>query len=179
MKNKAFDARRHPFSADDQILPDANIWVYLFGPASATVGPAVSAYSAVLNKLLHSKCCLFLDVLVIGEFINRYARLETSRLQPGGTFKVFRNSAAFVPVAEDIAQQASVIISLCQSIDHHFAQWNAATLLADYATGGFDFNDQLLVETCRKYGLALLTNDTDFTEGGITVFTTHHRLLAA
>lgn len=179
MKNKAFDARRHSFTAGDQILPDANIWVYLFGPASATVGPAVGLYSAVLNNVLKAQSRLFLDVLVIGEFINRYARLEANRLQPGVNFKVFRNSAAFVPVARDIAQQASVIISLCHSLDHHFAQWKVATLLTDYATGGFDFNDQLLVETCRKYGLALLTNDTDFTEGGITVFTTHHRLLAA
>jgi predicted nucleic acid-binding protein len=179
MKNKAFDARHHPFSAGDQILPDANIWVYLFGPASATVSPVVGSYSAVLNNALKAQCRLFLDVLVLGEFINRYARMEANRLQPGVNFKIFRNSAAFVPVAKDIAQQASVIVSLCQSVDHHFTQWNVTSLLADYATAGFDFNDQLLVETCRKYSLALLTNDTDFTEGGITVFTTHQRLLAA
>jgi predicted nucleic acid-binding protein len=188
MKNKAFDAQRHSFTAGDQILPDANIWVYLFGPASAKVGSAVGAYSSVLNNVLNAKSRLFLDALVMSEFINRYARLEYERLDPPDrvtrkrvfpNFKLFRDSPAFVPVAKDIAQQASVIISLCQSVDHHFAQWNVATLLADYATGGFDFNDQLLVETCRKYSLALLTNDTDFTEGGITVFTAHWRLLAA
>ena len=188
MKNKAIDARRHSFNAGDQILPDANIWVYLFGPASANVGPVVATYSSVLNNVLKAKSRLFLDVLVIGEFINRYARLEYERLDPPDrvtrqrvyrNFKLFRDSPAFIPVAKDIAQQASVIISLCQSVDHHFAQWDVPALLADFATAGFDFNDQLLVETCRKYSLAILTNDTDFTEGGITVFTTHPRLLAA
>jgi len=188
MKNKAFDPRSHTFTVSDQILPDANIWIYLFGPASASVGPAVTTYSAVLNNMLKAQSHLFLDVLVMGEFVNRYARLEYERLDPPDlvtrrrvyrNFKDFRNSPTFTSVAKDITQQAGVVISLCQSVDHHFAQWNVANLLADFATGGFDFNDQLLVETCRKYGLALLTNDTDFTEGGITVFTAHWRLLAA
>jgi predicted nucleic acid-binding protein len=188
MKNKAFDPRHRTFTAGDQILPDANIWIYLFGPASAAVGTAVTAYSAVLNNMLKSQSQLFLDVLVLGEFINRYARLEYERLDPPDlvtrkrvyrNFKVFRDSPAFIPVAKDITQQAGVITSLCARLDHHFAQWNVSSLLTDFATGDFDFNDQLLVETCRKYSLSLLTNDTDFTEGGITVFTTHHRLLAA
>ena len=54
-----------------------------------------------------------------------------------------------------------------------------ADLLNDFSTGAFDCNDQFLVECCRKHGLCMLTNDWDFTEGGITVYTANNRLLTA
>ncbi len=188
MKNKAIDARSHAFAATDQVLLDANVWLYLNGPAAATGSWAVIAYAAVYAKLLIAKTQLFLDVLVLGEFVNRYARIEYSRLNVPDPhtgwpiypeFKDFRQSSNFPQVAQAIANEATNIVNICQRVDHHFSQWNALDLLKDYSTGGFDCNDQLLVESCRKHGLALLTNDGDFTEGGLTVFTANNRLLAA
>jgi predicted nucleic acid-binding protein len=188
MKNRALDARTHTFTATDAILPDANIWLYLNGPAAATGSWAVSAYAAIFANVLTAKARLFLDVLVLGEFINRYARMEWERLDPPDrvtrkrvyrTFKDFRGSPVFPKVAKDIAGQATVIVNACQRLDHIFSQWDMVALLNDYATGHFDCNDQLLVESCRKHGLHLLTNDADFTEGGIPVFTANGKLLTA
>lgn len=180
MKNKAFDARAHAFAASDDILPDANIWLYLNGPAANPASWSVKTYSAVLANILGAGSRLFLDVLVLGEFINRFARLEMRRLQPGQTnFKAFRQSADFPPVAADIQHQTGQILAICQPINHPFAEWNLPQLLADFGGGGADWNDQLLIENCRKHGLAPLTNDGDFTEGGIPVFTANNKLLAA
>jgi predicted nucleic acid-binding protein len=179
MKNKAIDARTHPFVATDQILPDANFWLYLYGPPSASRNWAVPAYSAIYVKLLQAKANIHLDVLVLGEFVNRYARMEAGRLSPGVDFKTFRRGATFPPIAKTIAQEATNILNICKRIDHHFAEWNALDLLKDYAGGKSDLNDQLLVESCRKHGLSLLTNDADFIEGGLTVYTANNRLLTA
>jgi len=68
---------------------------------------------------------------------------------------------------------------MCQPLDHPFSEWNHAQMLVDFGTGGADWNDQLLVENCRKHGISPLTNDGDFTEGGISVFTANNRLLVA
>lgn len=179
MKNKALNARTHPFGAADQVLPDANFWLYLYGPPSAQPGWAVSAYSAIYVKLLIAKAQIHLDVLVLSEFVNSYARIEAKRLSPGVDFKTFHRSAAFPPVAKTIAQEATNILNVCKRVNHHFAEWNALDLLKDYGVGKSDLNDQLLVESCRKHGLSLLTNDADFTEGGLTVFTANNRLLTA
>jgi len=179
-KNKAFDARSHAFTASDAILPDANIWLYLNGPAANPAGWSVKTYSAVLANILGARSRLFLDVLVLGEFINRFARLEMKRLQPGqNDFKTFRSSGDFPSVAAAIKYQTGQIIAICQPINHPFAEWDLPQLLSDFAVGGADWNDQLLIENCRKHGLAPLTNDGDFTEGGISVFTANNKLLNA
>jgi predicted nucleic acid-binding protein len=188
MKNKAIDARRHTFATTDQVLLDANVWLYLNGPAAVTGSWAVNAYTAVFANLLTAKTQLFLEVLVLGEFVNRYARMEYGRLNMPDPrtgrplypeFKAFRQSQAFPPVANAIANEATNMVNICQRVDHHFSEWNALDLLNNYSTGAFDCNDQLLVESCRKHGLALLTNDGDFTEGGLTVYTANNRLLKA
>ena len=179
MKNKAFDARSHAFSNSDSILVDANIWLYLLGPAS--VSPRWSAiYSGVFNRIDSAGSSLFLDILVLSEFINRFARLEMQRIQPAQiNFKHFRESADYPPVAQSIESQVNVILSLCQPIDHPFSEWNLAELLKDFSTGTVDWNDQLIAENCRKQGLTLLTNDGDFIHGGISVFTANTKLLTA
>jgi predicted nucleic acid-binding protein len=180
MKNKAFDARRHPFSAGDQILPDANIWLYLYGPAANPKDWKVQTYSAVFASVLNASCRLHLDVLVLSEFVNRFARIEWRRLAPNITdFKIFRQSSGFSPVAQAIQTQVAQVLSAAAPVDHNFAEWNLTDLFQDFSTGTTDLNDQLLVESCRKHGLSLLTNDADFTEGGLRVFTANNRLLTS
>nr|MBC8362984.1 PIN domain-containing protein [Candidatus Desulfatibia profunda] len=179
MKNKAFDARSHAFSNSDSMLVDANIWLYLLGPASVSQTWA-SIYSGVFNRILSAGSLLSLDVLVLSEFINQFARLEMRRLQPGQyDFKAFRGSADFPPVARSIESQVNQILMVCRPVDHPFSEWRLSDLLNDFGTGAMDWNDQLITENCRKHGLALLTNDGDFTKGGISVFTANNRLLAA
>jgi predicted nucleic acid-binding protein len=178
MKNKAIDATIHVFSASDKLLPDANIWIYLNGPASNPGYWAVQAYSAVLGNILKAGAELYLDVLVLSEFINRFARMEMYRLGHRD-FKVFRQSADFPPVATAIQQQTSQILIMCQSLDHPFSEWDHGQMLTDFGLGGADWNDQLLVENCRKHGISPLTNDGDFTEGGINVFTANWKLIRA
>ena len=52
---------------------------------------------------------------------------------------------------------------------------------SEFFMGGtiLDFNDGLLAETCRHHGWKLVTNDSDFTTGGIEVLTSHPALLRA
>ena len=180
MRNKAVDVRNYTFTKTDAILPDANIWLYLCGPASLPNDWAVQAYTSVLSRILKADSQLFLDVLVLSEFINRFARLEMKRLQPSRTdFKAFRRSAVFPNVATAIGVQVDLILTICKPIDHPFSEWNHTDLLKDFVTGTVDYNDQLIAENCRKHGFAALTNDRDFTEGGISVLTANNRLLAA
>lgn len=180
MKNKALDARSYAFSNRDNILVDANIWLYLSGPAATPTSWAVRTYSSVFSRILSAGCSLFLDVLVLSEFIDRFARIEMKRLQPTQTdFKSFRGSTDFIPVAQAIESHVSQFLMVCQPVNHNFSEWNLTDLLNDFGTGIVDWNDQLIAENCRKHGLALLTNDRDFTEGGISVFTANNRLLTA
>jgi predicted nucleic acid-binding protein len=180
MKNKAHDARRHSFNAADSVLPDANFWLYLYAPQPPSATWAVNAYSDIYKSLITAKTRLFLDVLILSEFANTYARIEWQIGAPAGVpFKQFRKSAAFVPIAQAIATDAKRILKVAAPLDHPFSQWNITNLLDDFGTGCFDCNDQLIIEVCKKHGLTPLTNDSDFTEGGLNVFTANNRLLTA
>lgn len=180
MRNKAIDARRHAFTDADALLLDTNIWLYLYGPAADPNHRSVQDYTAIFSRLLAAGSKLFVDVLVVSEFVNRFARIEMKRLQPGQTdFKTFRTSSDFPAVARAIESQVGQMLLICRPLDHPFSEWNHAGLLNNFGTGTLDWNDQLLVENCRKHQVALLTHDSDFTDGGIPVFTANNRLLAA
>lgn len=179
MKNKAIDARNYGYSSGDAILPDANFWIYLYGPQSPKSNWVVNTYSSVYQKLLAGKAKLFLEVLVLSEFINKWARIEWKLANSGIEFKDWRKTSAFPPVAQVISAEAAKIVSKCAAVEHSFNEWKLSDLLNDFGSGVHDFNDQLIVETCRKHGLTMLTNDADFTEGGVTVLTANNRLLSA
>lgn len=126
---------------------------------------------------------MLLDVVVLSEFMNSCVRKHYSlALESGGvwiSFKAYRQSAEFPDVAAAVAQAARQIVRLTSRIDHPFTEWPLDAILAEFEAGQADFNDQLLVEVAKREGALLLTNDTDFTTGGITVLTTHPKLLAA
>lgn len=181
MTAKVIDALRYGFSDGDRVLIDANVWLYLFGPKPPNSKLAQS-YSSVLKNLQQAKSEIFLDVLVLSEFVNRFARDQHRVLAvPGaaisGDFKVFRDTPDFVPVAEAIQASVLTIGRFAKPIDHPLTAFDVPGLLADFAKGARDLNDQLLCETCRKYGLALLSNDADLSHAAVNVFTTNPHLL--
>lgn len=185
MKNKAFALSQWTFRATDRILPDANFWINVFGPAAA-VGNAnnqLSVYSRALQLMLQQKVEIFLDVLIMSEFVNAVARMEFNSRFIGtyGSrgFKRFRNSPDFLPIARMISSECRKIYSLSIRTDHSFSQWSTSQLLSDFEQGGVDFNDQLIVEISRKNNFTLLTDDSDMTEGGLQVITANPRLLQA
>ena len=71
------------------------------------------------------------------------------------------------------------MLQLAKRHDYPFAKINVNGVLADFEAGSFDFNDGLLVETCRHNGWKLVTHDADFTSGGIEVLTKNQRLIVA
>jgi len=179
MKNRAFNATAHPFAEGERILPDANFWVYLYGPGAVPGNKLTATYSAVFGQLLTANAELFLDVLVLSEFVNVFARTQYKQKNPGTDFKTWRNTPDFVPVATAIQTQTMQILAVAKPLDHAFATWNLTGVFTDFAAGGHDVNDQLLTETCRHHQLNFLTHDGDCTEGGITVYTANPHLLAA
>lgn len=181
MTSKIIDASRYGFSKEDRVLVDANIWLYLFGPKPPDSAPARS-YSAVLKVLQTAGAQLFLDVLVLSEFVNRYVRDQHRVLAvPGATisgdFKTFRDSADFIPVAEAVHRSVMLIGKFARPVDHMFTKVDLPALLGEFAKGSKDFNDDLIAEACKLHGFALLSNDADVVQAGITLFTTNPRLL--
>ena len=180
MPGSAEEISNYAFKATDELLFDANVWFFLYGPHRPG-SPQAAAYSGALARILAANCRVYVDVLIISEFVNRYARLKHQLLQgrPGvpRDFKRFRTTAAFKTIAADIAADTRKILSTSTRVDSSFATLDVDTLVNAYGTGDSDFNDLVLAELCRAKGLMLITDDGDFKGKGIAVLSANKRLL--
>ena len=180
-KNKAHDATKYVFSKGEPVLIDANVWLYLQPPAAQPAPGFAWRYSRALKNLLGAGATPVIESLVLSEYLNRYLRLEYDgawrRAYP--KFKDFRKSGDFAPLAQSAVADAREILKLAAPHDTLLSSSDIPAILAETESGTLDFNDGVLVETCRLRGWKLLTNDGDMTVGGIEVLTTYAPLLAA
>lgn len=179
--NKAHDLSAYSFSKDEPFLIDTNVWLFFYPAPSDSLPRYVANYTNGLKSMLSARASLAMDAMVLSEYLNVYCRIEWRALhiRKHPKFKAFRQSADFASVGSGAATFARSMLSLCTRHDHPFAATDVTQVLTDFETGSNDFNDGLLAETCRHNGWKLVTNDGDFTSGGIEVLTTNPKLLAA
>ena len=177
MTHKVVAVGGYRFTSKDQLFLDANIWLCLYGPQSPRTSRKVRIYSKAFRHILKAKSRIYIDVLVISEFINSYARIRWKNIAPDMEFKEFRNSPSFKPVAQDIVADAKRVLKHCSQIESGFGILKMNDLLCDYATGSSDFNDQVIAELCKRKRLKLITNDGDFRGQGASVLTANKYLL--
>ena len=171
------DINNYNFTDSERLFLDANIWLYIYSPRETKGDQLQEVYSAAFNSMLTAKSQLFTDVLIISEFVNTYARTRWKNAASRDNFKIYRQSKHFKPVAKRIANVAKKITNMCQVLESGFSQLQHHSLFASYATGKFDFNDQIVAELCRSQGLILVTHDGDFTGRTLPILTANKKLL--
>lgn len=179
-RNNAKAIEDHAFKPNEKLVLDANVWLLLHCPQGDPHDYRVTVYSAAFRRMLEAKSVIHIDATILGEFINRYARLVHGLLREKGSapedFKKFRKSALFKPVARNIAASARKILNDAHRVDTGFDTLDAHEVLTDYETGYHDFNDLIIAELCSAKGFALVTDDADFVKSKLNVLTTKDRL---
>ncbi|MGC1375574.1 MAG: hypothetical protein WA821_05090, partial [Anaerolineales bacterium] len=145
MMSKTRDITGYAFSNHDRLFFDTNVWLYIFGPQGNPADAMPQIYSKAFASAIGAKSNIFLDVLVLGEFINRFARIEYDIQFPNKSkrpnFKEFRNSPAFQPVAQAIVSATRNILKFVARVESEFTRVDINALLSEFETGGHDFND--------------------------------------
>ena len=177
MNHKARDVRNYIFTQKDQLFLDANIWLYLHGPQPPR-NYLERTYSKSFKDIKNAKNKIYIDVLIVSEFINTYARRKWKLVAPRFKyFKTFRNSQHFKVVAADITADAKRVIQHCSLIESGSESLKINDLLNEYANGDSDFNDQVITDLCKNNGFTLITNDSDFKTQEIPILTANRNLL--
>ena len=178
MAHKAEAVASYNFNPADKLLLDTNIWLLVYGPQKPG-DKRVAVYSQALSKILTAQSRIYIDVLIVSEFINTYARSKWKLVAPHiKEFKGFRKSADFKPVAQDISADVKRVLQHCTRVESGFDSLAIDALINEYAAGDSDFNDQILAALCKKEGLKLVTDDGDFKNQGVAVITANQKLLA-
>jgi predicted nucleic acid-binding protein len=181
MPSNAQDITSYAFSGSDRLLLDANVWIFVHGP-NKPGDNRVAVYSRALANILAAGSAIHIDVVILSEFINRYARLRHNIMRASAgaptDFKHFRNSPDFKPVAQDIAGTVRRVLKDCTRTGSGFALVDIATLIDEYEKGESDFNDQILTELWKRRGLTFVTDDGDFKGFGLSLITANKKLLS-
>lgn len=179
MRAKARDARSHVYLAEDRILPDANVWLYLHAPVSGPIlKPEMAAYTTAFKSMREVGCTVLLHPFVVGEYLNRYCRIEWEHTYPKRRLdKHARDSRDFRTIAEYAAASARELIKTAQLVAVPTIECPAGDILNRFATGGLDWNDQIVVECCQQNDYLLMTHDYDFHDSRIQLLTTNQKLL--
>ena len=186
-KNKVHDATHYAFRDGEPIFVDANVWIYFQPPTSQPAPADVVVYGTVLKNALAAKAKPLIDLMILSEYMYRCCRIEMGawrKMNPDASNKYsdlhkFRKTPEFPAIAATISNNAKEILRLCELQDTEIAPQDLDNLLADFPTGAFDFNDGVIVTSCRQRGWKLLTHDEEITGGGIEVLTANPRLLKA
>jgi predicted nucleic acid-binding protein len=181
MMNKAADINKYAFSNQDRLFFDANVWLYLYGPQGSPGDPVIRSYSAALARAVQAGSRIWVDVLVLSEFINRFARIEydiyCTNLGQKPSFKHFRRDPAYPPVAQAIVAAVRNILKFAERTESGFTVVDMNALLTEFQTVPSDFNDQVLVALCITNGLYLVTHDSDFKGRGVNILSANPRLI--
>ncbi len=174
---KAHPISSYRFKASDNYFFDANVWLVIDGPQGNPKDAKTIAYSSALKEILRLNAPISIDVLVLSEFINRYARIRYTSSKSSIDFKQFRNSPAFKPIALEISSAARRIIAMSRRVESLFHSVDIQKVLADYEKGDSDFNDTIIGELCKSNGMILVTHDADFKASGLTILTANRKLI--
>jgi predicted nucleic acid-binding protein len=167
----------HVFLRQERFFLDANVWLSVYGPVVRR-STRSAIYSSALASIRNAGCLIFLDVLVVSEFINAFARMEHKQSAfPNLAFKEFRKTTDFKPIAKDIAQNAKRILNQCQRCKTGFTTADIDALMVEFEQGNSDFNDQMIAEICRGEELQLVTDDGDFRSVDLSILTANNSLL--
>lgn len=179
MTNKVEDISLYRFNSSDELFIDANIWIDIDGDSFKKPKTWRTAiYSQALKDILIAKSRIYIDAMIVSEFINTCARFEWNISKPQTeTFKKFRDSMEFKPIAEKIAASVRRIVRHCTPINSGFDSIDIEALLKEFSLGHSDFNDQILCALCERKGFKLITHDTDFKNRGIPLITANYKLL--
>lgn len=182
MKNTTLDLRSYYFRPDDKLFFDANIWLFIYGPQRKPDDFQVRQYSSAFSKAIHNHCQIFIDDLVLSEFINRYSRLEFSRINKESignykTFKQFRNSPHFPAVAKAVASELRRLFKFSIQVNNGFDTLDIQELILDYELAESDINDQIIANLCRYKDFLFVTDDGDFKDKGLHIATVNQKLL--
>ena len=180
MKSNIYDAQNYSFSEADQIVIDANIWIYLFSPPSNPSGRwFTNNYSSVFKTLYTSGAKIILDQMILSEYLNRYSRIEYSANYTAiyDSYKKFRQSPDFKLIASSAATFAKRIISVCSLHGTQAKMLNFIQAVNEFESGTLDFNDAIIVNICKLNSYKILTHDYDFYASSIGIITCNKKLL--
>lgn len=171
--------------SNKNILLDTNIWIYLFCPLSHPKEFIVKKYSLAFKRLIQSNNKLYIDVMILSEFINRYLRLayhvykENNNLDSDFEFKkAYKQTDDFKETIQLIVSTIkNKILPKVSVANFNYENNNIEELIDNLKDKMTDFNDLHFEKLCKTKGFILLTDDSDYSESSLDIISGNPKIL--
>ncbi|HWR24962.1 MAG TPA: PIN domain-containing protein [Methanosarcina sp.] len=164
------------FPAGKSFFFDTNIWLYIYGPIGWTDQKS-DAYSRALKEIRNSNGTIYINCMIISEFINAFSRIEFKQQSEFSRYKEFRNSLSYRAIAQDIAYNVRKILKSTLACDPELQAIDLPEVMDLFEQGKYDFNDLLFAQICRAKNMVFVTHDKDFSELGVEILTANEKLV--
>lgn len=157
----------HIISNKNEYLVDTNILLYLYGDSMLkTEDDKKKKLSRKFNDAVDSNCNVYVPAIVIGEFINRYHKLEFDKMKKRqGNMKLqykrdYRNTQKFIENNKFIIKTVkNTILDRCKLISDNFSNVDINKIFSEEENQ--EFNDNLIIDIANRNGLYLISADAD------------------
>jgi predicted nucleic acid-binding protein len=173
----AHSIENYDFPAGKGYFFDTNIWLYIYGPIGWPDQKS-DIYSRALKRIRDSKGTIYINCMIISEFINTFSRIEFRQQSEFSRYKEFRSSLKYRAIAQDIAYNVKKIFKSTLASDPELQATNFPEVMDLFEQGKYDFNDLLFAQICRAKSLIFVTHDKDFSELGVEILTANEKLVS-
>jgi len=167
----------YDFPAGKGYFFDTNIWLYIYGPIGWPDHKS-DVYSRALKRIRESKVTIYINCMIISEFINTFSRIEFRQQSEFSKYKEFRNSLKYRAIAQDISYNVKKILKNTLACDPELQAIDFPEVMDLFEQGKYDFNDLLFAQICRAKGLIFVTHDKDFSGLGVEILTANEKLMS-
>jgi hypothetical protein len=154
-----------------ELFVDANVFIHTFYRTPGVVpGIRVRAYINAYNRLVDEGIPLRTSFDVISEYINRSMRMRQRSLKLDDLdFKIFRNSQA----GHDALKEIHIILKdkILKQVVIVERPFDNETVEKFLVIDRLDFVDKSIVAICQGKSYVLFSDDGDYRESDIEVFT--------
>jgi predicted nucleic acid-binding protein len=158
------------FKSSDKILVDANVLIYVFCPLNSShYDNFINHYTDTLQKIANANASVFVNSLIISEFINRWLRMDFQRSGLNNFKQDYRASGRYTKTIKSILRELKKFYTQCnvRTIDDNFSNIDYQNKYAKFLES--DFNDIIIAENALSNGCKILTQDRDFTQYGVSI----------
>ena len=152
---------------------DTNVWIFIFAPIAGSKPQKQRKYSQLLKDIRSRNACLWINSLVISEYVNAVLRFEfkqwTERNQKYGVeFKRdFRPTQDYQEALADIKDQITTILGICQRRPDDFNALNVENIITSIVCD-LDFGESMIIDMCKRNNLILVTDDKDISKADLS-----------
>lgn len=157
----------HNVSPMNSYLFDTNVWIYIYGPMADSEKKKQGQYASLLRDIIDRKAGLFINSMVLSEYINRVLRIEFGQWKNNnGLFDAdykrdYRPTKDFeVALADVKAQVKDILYNVTQKRPDDFNNIDINGIVNSMSNSS-DFNDVYLVRCCERGNMCFVSDDKD------------------